>query len=218
MAGIARWGPVRARACALVGFGRVGINPAMGAVGAAGRAGAFRSKRGSRRIAFGRPLAELGGNLDIIADARMQIEQARLLVLKAAWMIDKFGAKGAYKEIAMIKALTPQMHAAVCDRAIQVFGAEGLSPDTPLADHWTWARCLRFADGPDEVHRMVVGRHELRKYAEQKDVNATFRDGCCLLYTSDAADERSSVDLGGRRIIKKKKPNDSRWTRTPAIA
>jgi len=82
--------------------------------------------------------------------------------LKAAWMIDNVGAREARKEIAMIKALVPAVHTAVTERAIQVFGAMGLSPDTPLADSWTWGRALRFADGPDEVHLQSIARMEIK--------------------------------------------------------
>ena len=97
---------------------------------------------------------------------RIEIDQARLFVLKAAWMIDNVGAKEARKEISMIKALVPSVHTAVCERAMQVFGAMGLSPDTPLADSWTWGRALRFADGPDEVHLQSIARMEIRRMQE----------------------------------------------------
>ena len=96
-------------------------------------------------------------------DARIEIDQARLLVLNTAWLIDNVGAREARNEISMIKALVPTVHTNVCDRAMQVFGAMGLSPDTPLADHWTWGRALRFADGPDQVHLQTVARMEIRR-------------------------------------------------------
>ncbi|MCP5092674.1 MAG: acyl-CoA dehydrogenase, partial [Gammaproteobacteria bacterium] len=109
-----------------------------------------------------------------IAKSRIEIEQARLLVLKAAWMIDNVGAKAARKEISMIKALVPQMHTTVCDRAMQVFGAMGLTPDTPLANHYTWGRCLRFADGPDEVHLQSIARLEIKKSKETLGATAAY--------------------------------------------
>ena len=93
----------------------------------------------------------------------MEIDQARLLVLKCADMIDKVGAKGARKEISMIKAIVPHMQTTIADRAMQVFGAMGISPDTPLADIWTWGRALRYADGPDEVHLRAIARLEIKQ-------------------------------------------------------
>ena len=84
-------------------------------------------------------------------------------MLKAAWMMDNVGAKEARREIAMIKALVPTMHTTVADRAMQVFGAMGLTPDTPLADIYTWGRCLRLADGPDEVHLQAIARMEIKE-------------------------------------------------------
>ena len=100
---------------------------------------------------------------DAIAKSRIEIEQARLLVLKTAWMIDNVGAREARKEIAMIKALLPTMHTTVVDRAIQIYGAMGLSPDTPLADHYSWGRALHLADGPNEVHLQSIAKLELRE-------------------------------------------------------
>ena len=86
-------------------------------------------------------------------------------MLKTAWLIDEHGAKAARKEISMIKALVPMLHTTVLDRAMQAFGAMGVSPDTPLADHWTWGRALRYADGPDEVHHRAVARIEVKESA-----------------------------------------------------
>jgi acyl-CoA dehydrogenase len=103
-----------------------------------------------------------------IARSRMEIEQARLLVLKAAWMIDEVGAEAARLEIAMIKAIVPGMLMQVTDRAIQAFGAMGTGPDTPLAEIWTGARALRLADGPDEVHLRSIARMELRASRERR--------------------------------------------------
>jgi acyl-CoA dehydrogenase len=149
----------------------------MRAIGAAEKALQLMCQRAVSRTAFGKPLARLGGNVDIIAQARMDIEQARLLTLKTAWMMDNVDAKEARIWISMIKTVVPNMSIRVVDQAIQMFGALGISQDTPLAAMYMAQRCLRLADGPDEVHRMVVGRNELRQYADQTDVSATFRDG-----------------------------------------
>lgn len=108
------------------------------------------------------------------ARSRIEIDQARLLVLKTAWMIDKVGAKQARQEISMIKALVPTVHTAACDRAMQTFGAMGISPDTPLADHWTWGRALRYADGPDEVHLQSIARMEIRKSKQTLGASAAY--------------------------------------------
>ncbi|HZG30613.1 MAG TPA: acyl-CoA dehydrogenase family protein [Ensifer sp.] len=115
------------------------------------------------RKTFGRHLAERDTILEWIARSRVSIEQARLLVLKTAWMIDQGGAQSARKEISMIKTLIPQLQCEVTDRAIQAFGAMGLSPDTPLGDIFTWGRALRLIDGPDEVHLRSIGRMELKE-------------------------------------------------------
>ncbi|HKK22666.1 MAG TPA: acyl-CoA dehydrogenase family protein [Pseudohaliea sp.] len=160
--------------------GRLGpgrIHHCMRALGAAEKALQLMCERATTRVAFGKPLARLGGNVDIIADARMDIEQARLLTLKAAWMMDHRDPKEARIWISMIKTAVPNVTLRVIDEAIQMFGGLGVSQDTPLATLYMGQRTLRLADGPDAVHRMVVGRHELRKYANQGDVNATFRDG-----------------------------------------
>jgi acyl-CoA dehydrogenase len=160
--------------------GRLGpgrIHHCMRAIGAAEKALELLCKRSLSRTAFGKPLARLGGNIDIIADARMDIEQARLLTLKTAWMMDNVDAKEARIWISMIKTAVPNISIRIVDEAIQMFGALGVSQDTPLAGMYMAQRTLRLADGPDAVHRMVVGRHELKRYAEQDPVNATFRDG-----------------------------------------
>jgi len=149
-----------ALAQARLGPGR--IHHCMRAIGAAELALELMIERAQERKTFGQYLHQHGVVADWIARCRIEIDQARLLVLKAAWMIDEQGSKAAHKEIAMIKAVVPQMYAGVCDRAMQVFGAMGVSPDSPLADHWTWARCLRFADGPDEVHMRSVARMEIK--------------------------------------------------------
>ncbi|MCF6445593.1 acyl-CoA dehydrogenase family protein [Nereida sp. MMG025] len=125
-------------------------------------------RRALNREAFGKPLAQLGANFDIIADCRMQIEQARLLCLKAAWMMDQGDARAAAPWISQIKVVGPQVALKVIDEAVQVHGGTGISQDTPLARMWIGARWLRLADGPDAVHRRQVARAELRKYTQQK--------------------------------------------------
>jgi acyl-CoA dehydrogenase len=120
-------------------------------------------QRAQERKTFGRYLHEHGPVAEWIAMSRCEIEQARLLVLKTAWMIDTLGAKAAAGEISMIKAVAPRMQTTILDRAMQTFGAMGLSPDTPLADLWTWGRALRFADGPDEVHLRAIARREIAR-------------------------------------------------------
>ena len=160
--------------------GRLGpgrIHHCMRAIGAAETALKLMCERSLSRTAFGKPLARLGGNIDIIANARMDIEQARLLTLKTAWMMDNVDAKEARIWISMIKTAVPDLSLRIVDEAIQMFGALGISQDTPLASMYMHQRTLRLADGPDAVHRMVVGRQELRQYGEQVAVNATFRDG-----------------------------------------
>ncbi|MFU8765603.1 MAG: acyl-CoA dehydrogenase family protein [Haliea sp.] len=160
--------------------GRLGpgrIHHCMRAIGAAEKALKLLCERSVSRTAFGKPLARLGGNVDIIANARMDIEMARLLTLKTAWMMDNVDPKEARVWISMIKTAVPNISIRIVDQAIQMFGATGVSQDTPLATMYMAQRTLRLADGPDEVHRMVVGRNELRGYMQQQDVNATFRDG-----------------------------------------
>jgi acyl-CoA dehydrogenase len=147
--------------------GRLGpgrIHHCMRAIGAAERALEDMCKRVKSRIAFGKPLAEQTVTLERIAEARIMIEQARLLVLKAAYMMDTVGNKAARAEIAMIKVAVPKMLSAVVDMAIQAHGAAGLSADFGLAKTYATARSLRLVDGPDEVHRNQIGQLELRKY------------------------------------------------------
>jgi acyl-CoA dehydrogenase len=119
--------------------------------------------RAKERKTFGKYLHEHGSIAEWIALSRCEIEQARLLVLKTAWLIDTGGAKAAATEISMIKAIAPRMQVTILDRAMQTFGAMGLSPDTPLPDLWTMGRALRIADGPDEVHLRAVARRELKR-------------------------------------------------------
>jgi acyl-CoA dehydrogenase len=153
-----------ALAQARLGPGR--IHHCMRSIGAAELALELMLERAQERKAFGKPLHQQGTIGEWIAQSRIEIDQARLLVLRTAWLIDSVGAREARKEISMIKALVPTVHTNVCDRAMQVFGAMGLSPDTPLADHWTWGRALRFADGPDEVHLQTIARLEIRRMQE----------------------------------------------------
>jgi len=151
--------------------GRLGpgrIHHCMRAIGQAEVALEMMCRRSLSREAFGRKLAELGANYDIIAEARMQIEQARLLCLKAAWMMDRGDARAAAPWISQIKVVAPKVALKVIDEAIQMFGAQGVSQDVPLAAMWTHVRTLRLADGPDAVHRRQVARAELRQYTPVK--------------------------------------------------
>ncbi len=146
---------------ARLGPGR--IHHCMRQIGAAERALELMCTRAASRTAFGKPLAEQGVIQDWIAESRVRIEQARLLVLKTAWLMDTVGNKGAHTEIQAIKIVTPAMSEWVIDRAIQAHGGGGVSQDFPLAHLWASARTLRFADGPDEVHKRSLARRELRK-------------------------------------------------------
>lgn len=149
-----------------VAQGRLGpgrIHHCMRAIGQAEKALSLMCDRGQSRIAFGKPLVQLGANFDEIANARMEIEQARLLCLKAAWMMDQGDAKAAAPWISMIKVVAPEVALRVTDAAVQMFGAQGISQDTPLARQWAQLRTLRLADGPDAVHRRQVARWELAR-------------------------------------------------------
>ncbi len=146
---------------ARLGPGR--IHHCMRQIGAAERALELMCRRATSRTAFGKTLAEQGVVQDWIAESRVRIEQARLLVLKTAWLMDTVGNKGAHTEIQAIKIVTPAMAEWVIDRAIQAHGGGGVSQDFPLAHLWASARTLRFADGPDEVHKRSLARRELRK-------------------------------------------------------
>lgn len=150
--------------------GRLGpgrIHHCMRLLGAAELALELLCKRAVSRVAFGKPLAALGGNADIIANARMAIEQARLLTFKAAWMMDTYGVKAAMSEISQIKVIAPNVAQTIIDQAVQIYGGMGVSNDVPLAALFGYARVLRLADGPDEVHRGLIAKLELRKYAAQ---------------------------------------------------
>ncbi|MCW3813248.1 acyl-CoA dehydrogenase family protein [Micromonospora sp. DR5-3] len=148
---------------ARLGPGR--IHHCMRLIGMAERALELLCRRALDRVAFGRPLAEQGVVREWIAESRVRIEQARLLVLKTAWLMDTVGNKGAHTEIQAIKIATPAMAEWVIDRAIQGYGGAGVSQDTPLAALWAQARTLRLADGPDEVHRASLAKRELRRWS-----------------------------------------------------
>ncbi len=150
---------------ARLGPGR--IHHCMRSIGQCEVALELMTERAAERVAFGKALHEHANVADWIAESRAEIEQARLLVLKTAWMIDRHGARAARTEISMIKYVVPPMQTRIMDRAMQVFGAAGLTPDTPLAYLWTWGRALRFADGPDEVHKRSVARREVRRARER---------------------------------------------------
>lgn len=149
---------------ARLGPGR--IHHCMRAVGSAQRALELMCQRASTRVAFGKPLSEQGMIQDMIATSQIEIEQARLLTLKAAWMIDNLGKKAAQNEIAMIKIAVPQMLTRVVDRAIQVFGGAGMSDDFPLASMYAHGRTLHIVDGPDEVHKRALARTVVRQLGQ----------------------------------------------------
>ncbi|MFJ7243476.1 acyl-CoA dehydrogenase family protein [Kitasatospora sp. NPDC098652] len=147
---------------ARLGPGR--IHHCMRAIGLAERALELMCRRASERVAFGRPLAEQGVVQDWIAESRVRIEQLRLLVLKTAWLMDTVGNRGAHTEIQAIKIATPRTVEWILDKAVQTYGAAGVSQDTPLAQLWAGNRTLRLADGPDEVHKRSLARRELKQY------------------------------------------------------
>ncbi|WP_339739932.1 acyl-CoA dehydrogenase family protein [uncultured Maricaulis sp.] len=150
--------------------GRLGpgrIHHCMRAIGQSERAMELMCRRSVSRTAFGQKLARLGANKDIIAERRMAIEQARLLCLKAAWMMDQGDPRAAAPYISQIKVIAPRVALETVDEAMQMHGGTGVSQDTPLAGMWVALRTLRFADGPDAVHRMVIARQELKRYVNE---------------------------------------------------
>src|SRR6476659_7396207 len=150
-----------------IGQARLGpgrIHHCMRLIGMAERAYDLMCERVQQRVAFGKPLAAQGVVQEWVAEARIRIEQARLLVIKTAWLMDTVGNRGAAVEISAIKVIAPEVACWVIDRAIQAYGAAGMSEDTPLAGLYAHARTLRIADGPDEVHRRSVARRELKKW------------------------------------------------------
>ncbi|WP_176248756.1 acyl-CoA dehydrogenase family protein [Sulfitobacter sp. HGT1] len=157
---------------ARLGPGR--IHHCMRSIGQAELALELMCDRAKERKTFGSYLSDRANVGDWVAHSRLEIEQARLLVLKAAWMIDTVGIEGARAEIAMIKALVPSMLCRVTDRAMQTFGAMGMCPDTPLAEIYTFARALRFADGPDEVHLRSIAKGEFKASSERFGASASY--------------------------------------------
>ena len=151
-----------ALAQARLGPGR--IHHCMRSIGQCEAALDLMCARALERKAFGKALGDYANIQDWIAESRMELDQARLYVLRVAWMMDLHGNKSARTEVSAIKVVASRMQTRILDRAIQVFGAKGLTNDTPLAFLWTWGRALRFIDGPDEVHTRVVARAELRKH------------------------------------------------------
>lgn len=151
---------------ARLGPGR--IHHCMRSIGVAERAIELMCARASERVAFGKPLSDQGVIRDWIAESRVKIEQLRLLVLKTAWLMDTVGNRGAHTEIQAIKIATPATVQWILDKAIQVHGAGGLSQDFPLAESYAGIRTLRFADGPDEVHKNALARAELRRQARKE--------------------------------------------------
>jgi len=150
-----------------VAQGRLGpgrIHHCMRAIGQSERALKLLCERGLSRTAFGKPLVKLGGNYDVIANVRMEIEMARLLCLKTAWMMDNVGVQESQHWISMIKTVAPSVALRAVDESMQMHGGLGVSQDTPLSRMYAQLRTLRFADGPDAVHRMVVARNELKKF------------------------------------------------------
>jgi len=153
-----------------VAQGRLGpgrIHHCMRAIGQSERALETMCRRAASRTAFGQKLSRLGANPDIIAEARMSIEMARLLCLKAAWAMDTQGARAAAPLISQIKVIAPRVALDVIDQAVQMHGGAGVSQDFPLARMWTHVRTLRLADGPDAVHRRVIAKAEMKRYSNE---------------------------------------------------
>lgn len=171
---------------ARLGPGR--IHHCMRSIGQSELAFEMMVERSLERKTFGKYLHEHGMMQEKIARSRMEIEQARLLVLKAAWLIDKYGVKAARNEVGLIKVVVPEMHCNVTDRAMQTFGGMGLTPDVPLPDLWTMARTLKLADGPDEVHMQTIARMAV------KQAKAGPRDSYKYMTPPDRATEADMRD------------------------
>jgi acyl-CoA dehydrogenase len=161
-------GPGEAFAIAQDRLGPGRVHHCMRTVGLAEKALELAIKRGTERVAFGKPLVNLGGNRERIAQARIAIDSTRLLVLNAAWKLDEGGSMNAISEVSQIKVAAPRMAQEIIDFAMQLHGGGGMSDDFPLAAAWTGARALRFADGPDEVHLGLIARLELMKYGQTR--------------------------------------------------
>jgi acyl-CoA dehydrogenase len=161
-----------AMAQARLGPGRV--HHCMRTIGQCELALEMMTERALERRTFGKFLSEFENVRDWIAESRLEIDQARLLVLQTAWMVDQFGNQAARVEVSAIKLVAARLQTRVVDRAMQVFGAMGLTPDTPLAYLWTWGRALRFLDGPDEVHLRTVARAEIEKAKKQRGSTAAY--------------------------------------------
>ena len=161
-----------AMAQARLGPGR--IHHCMRSIGQCEVALELMRERALERRSFGKYLSDQANINEWIAHSRLEIDQARLLVLQAAWQIDQHGAKDAHTAVSAIKVVVAQLQTRVLDRAIQVFGAMGLTPDTPLSYLWTWGRAMRFLDGPDEVHLRTVARAELRRARETRGSTAAY--------------------------------------------
>ncbi len=163
------WGEGKGFAIAQGRLGPGRIHHCMRLIGAAERSLEYMCRRVQERETFGKKLSQQGVVAEWIADSRIEIEQARLLTMRAAYMMDTVGNKEAKTDIAMIKVVAPSMALRVIDRAIQAFGGAGVSDDFPLAAQWANARTLRLADGPDEVHRAQIARLELKKHTPKED-------------------------------------------------
>ena len=160
---------------ARLGPGR--IHHCMRSLGAAERALELMCRRAHERTAFRRTLGEQGVIREWVADSRIEIDQARLLTLNAAWLMDRSGNKAARNLISAIKIVVPNVSTRVIDRAIQVHGGAGVCQDFPLAAMYAWQRSLRIADGPDEVHRRTLGRLELARFATASELQEPARTG-----------------------------------------
>ncbi len=183
--------------------GRLGpgrIHHCMRVIGSAERALKLLCERALSRTAFGKPLTQLGGNVDIIANARIGIEQARLLTLKAAWLMDTVGVKGAMSEISQIKVVAPNLAQMVIDQAMQIHGGAGMCEDFPLAAMFANARLLRLADGPDEVHRALIAKLELKPHADRLGLAPVERDNSAKSLIDQPSPVRSGEEFDVAKV------------------